>query len=288
MAPTLGPARISLDHESHFRDIPADVTPKEAKAIAGKLIELVPDAAAPKVTREQVKTAVAAVRPKTGHPPGGSARPDVPASIEAEIADLAPPPAKVTDAETRGGDAERAAQVASAVEEYDGLIPPEDLPDDERQSWQDCLQKLGKEVCGMAEYYRRWPGAARARASVCTSRSWSRSPARGNSPPGMSRPRNGGPNDEPQVGRQSTEAAAAGPRLRGLRVLRPRRPGLRRGWRVQGPCQRAPAGSSARPAGPAAVRITIPARRAAGGSNRTSAPRVAPPPRPVRRKARAA
>lgn len=159
MAPTLGPARISLDHESHFRDIPADVTPKEAKAIAGKLIELVPDAAAPKVTRQQVKTAVAAVRPKTGHPPGGSARPDVPASIEAEIADLAPPPAKVTDAETRGGDAERAAQVASAVEEYDGLIPPEDLPDDERQSWQDCLQKLGKEVCGMAEYYRRWPGA---------------------------------------------------------------------------------------------------------------------------------
>ena len=91
MAPTLEPRQITLDCESHYRDIPADVTPKQAEKIAAKLVELVNGdvrSAAdtrPRVTRQQVKAAVAAAQPK---PP--ATRPDVPESIEAEIVAMEP------------------------------------------------------------------------------------------------------------------------------------------------------------------------------------------------------
>lgn len=83
MAPCLEPRKITLDCESHYRDIPADVTPKQAKAIAAALIEILPEGDAPRVTRQQVKAAVAAVRPK-------------PAAARAAEEDAEPPPAKVT------------------------------------------------------------------------------------------------------------------------------------------------------------------------------------------------
>jgi hypothetical protein len=85
MAPVLEPRGITLDCESHFRDISADTTPKEAKAIAGKVLEMV-EASGSKVTRKHFAAAAAAVRPK----PAAATRPDVPDSIEAEIADREP------------------------------------------------------------------------------------------------------------------------------------------------------------------------------------------------------
>ena len=81
----LEPRGITLDCESHFRDISSDTTPKEAKAIAGKVIEMV-EASGSKVTRKHFAAAAAAVRPK----PAAATRPDVPDSIEAEIADREP------------------------------------------------------------------------------------------------------------------------------------------------------------------------------------------------------
>jgi hypothetical protein len=88
MAPTLDPKKITLDCESHYRDIPADVTAKEAKAIASELVKLAgtDTDGTPKVTRRQVKEAVAAVRPKPA-----AARSDVPESIEEEIAGVEKP-----------------------------------------------------------------------------------------------------------------------------------------------------------------------------------------------------
>ena len=50
---------------------------------------------------------------------------------------------------------------APTIEEYDGLIPPEGLPDEERQNWHDVLQSFSKETCQMAQYYRRWPGVGK-------------------------------------------------------------------------------------------------------------------------------
>ena len=65
MAPTLQPRQITLDCESHYRDIPADATPKEAKAIAAELVKAASGAGSVKITRQQVKAAVEKVRPKT-------------------------------------------------------------------------------------------------------------------------------------------------------------------------------------------------------------------------------
>jgi len=85
MAPVLDPRHITLDCESHYRDIPADLSPKEAKAIAGELVLAVAESGS-KLTRQHVKAAVAKVRPKKR-----PARPDVPESIEEEITAAAEP-----------------------------------------------------------------------------------------------------------------------------------------------------------------------------------------------------
>jgi hypothetical protein len=122
MEPTLKPRKISLDCESHYRDIPADVTPKEAKAIAGKIVELVDGASdAAKLTRQQVKAAVDAVRKKVPAP-----RPDVPESIEAEIAAIRPNDETITPpSETRGPVGEAAA-VSGKYADVESLIDGSD------------------------------------------------------------------------------------------------------------------------------------------------------------------
>jgi hypothetical protein len=64
MAPTLQPRQITLDCESHFRDIPADVTPSDAKKIATELVKAASEARSTKITRQQVKAAVERIRPR--------------------------------------------------------------------------------------------------------------------------------------------------------------------------------------------------------------------------------
>jgi hypothetical protein len=193
--PFASPARIVLDCESQFRDFPADLelsTPEARKIV--KLIErdTEPDKRGQhRPTREQLKPIIAATVGLRGF--GPEKRKPQPRDNQAESrlqeptaempsrTSTAEPPmeAPETSPGMFGRGVEQAAwedsgetqeerlgaafrgQAPLIIDEYDGLIPPEGLPDEERQNWHDVLQSFSKETCQMAQYYRRYPGVGR-------------------------------------------------------------------------------------------------------------------------------
>ena len=96
-APIAEPLKIVLNRESHYRDFPADVEAREAKKIIARLEQDVEpgDDGMRRPTAKQVKAAVSAVCGPNGIGPEkkkpAATRPDVPESIEEEIAAVEKP-----------------------------------------------------------------------------------------------------------------------------------------------------------------------------------------------------